>query len=207
MSHTQQIESVPRAAALILAAGAATRMGSLKQLMPFARGTLLTNVIEQTRQAGFDRIIVVVGAHADRIRPALAHFDVEIALNPDWETGMGASIHAGLRHFQENGETADVLGIFLSDQAYVLASHLISMRTQLAESDASIVAAEYGGGYGVPALFRKLVFPLLAALPPEAGAKQLLRGAQLKVLGFPLPEAEMDIDTPADFAALEAVRT
>src|SRR5690242_9533398 len=104
MSYPQPIESLPSAAALVLAAGAATRMGSLKQLMPFGRGTLLTHAIEQAQQAAFAPVIVVLGAHADRIRAALSQFDVEIVHNPDWETGMGSSVRAGLRHFQKNGE-------------------------------------------------------------------------------------------------------
>jgi CTP:molybdopterin cytidylyltransferase MocA len=68
------------------------------------------------------------------------------------------------------------------------------------------VAAEYGGGYGVPALFASELFDKLESLPPDAGAKRLLRGGEFPVTGYPLPEASTDIDTPHDLAAVKAVR-
>jgi molybdenum cofactor cytidylyltransferase len=80
------------------------------------------------------------------------------------------------------------------------------MRELQAQSSAHIVAAEYGGGYGVPALFVSDLFARLEALPPDAGAKSLLREGELPVLAYPLPEAAIDIDTPGDLAALRAVR-
>jgi len=59
----------------------------------------------------------------------------------------------------------------------------------------------------VPALFKREMFGRLASLRPEAGARDLLRNQEFDVAAFPLPEAAMDIDTPADFAALEMTAT
>ena len=88
------------AAAIILAAGSASRMGSLKQLLPYGNGTLLTHSIQQAQQAGFDRIIVVVGAESERVRSSLTGQPVEIAFNENWEVGMGSSIAAGMQQLQ-----------------------------------------------------------------------------------------------------------
>jgi len=195
------------AAAIILAAGSASRMGSLKQLLPYGNGTLLTHSIQQAQQAGFDRIIVVVGAESERVRSSLTGQPVEIAFNENWEVGMGSSIAAGMQRFRTAEPLLPVLGILLADQPAVSAAHLLAMREQLESTARAAVAAQYANRLGVPALFREELYALLAALPPESGAKYLLRDSGVAVSAFPLPEAATDIDTPSDFAALETMRT
>jgi len=195
------------AAAIILAAGSASRMGSLKQLLPYGNGTLLTHSIQQAQQAGFDRIIVVVGAESERVRSSLTGQPVEIAFNENWEVGMGSSIATGMQRFRTAGPLLPVLGILLADQPGVSAGHLLAMREQLESTARAAVAAQYANRLGVPALFREELYALLAALPPESGAKYLLRDSGVAVSAFPLPEAATDIDTPSDFAALETMRT
>ncbi len=200
------VTPLPVAAALILAAGAASRMGSLKQLLPFGKGTLISNAIAQAKGASFERIAVVVGAHGDLVTLAAAQEGVEVVENPDWPSGMGTSIRVGLDHITERAPVPEVLAILLADQPLVRASHLLEMRRMQAKSRAPILAAEYSGQHGVPALFTKDLFSSLAALPADAGARHLLRGGSFPVLGFPLPEAATDVDTPADFAGLATVR-
>lgn len=194
------------AAALILAAGQASRMGSLKQLLPFGEGTLLTNAIRQAQNAGFERIAVVVGAEAARVAKSIPQEAIEVVENPDWRLGMGSSIRAGMKRVREWRPLPGTLAILLADQPLVESRHLVAMRELQKQSDARIVAAEYDGGYGVPALFASDLFAKLEALPPDAGARNLLRGGEFPVLGYPLPEAATDIDTPGDFAVLKAVR-
>lgn len=204
-----RVEDVPRrpaAAALILAAGQAKRMGSLKQLLPFGEGTLLTNAIRQAHSAGFERIAVVVGAEAARVAESIAREPVEVIENPDWELGMGSSIRAGVKRIRQWRPLPDVIAILLADQPLIEARHLLAMRELQAQTNARIVAAQYGSGYGVPALFASDLFAKLESLPPDAGARALLRGGEFPVIEYPLPEAATDIDTPGDLAALKAVR-
>lgn len=194
------------AAALILAAGQASRMGSLKQLLPFGEGTLLSNVIQQAQNAGFDRVAAVVGAEASRVAADIGQVSVEIIENPDWELGMGSSIRAGVKRVRQWRPLPDAIVILLADQPLIESRHLLAMRELKRQSHAHIVAAEYGGGYGVPALFASDLFDKLEAVPLDAGARSLLRSGNVPVTGYPLPEAAIDIDTPGDFAALKAVR-
>ena len=175
------------AAAIILAAGSASRMGSLKQLLPYGNGTLLTHSIQQAQQAGFDRIIVVVGAESERVRSSLSGQPVEIAFNENWEVGMGSSIAAGMQRFRTAEPLLPVLGILLADQPAVSAAHLLAMREQLESTARAAVAAQYANRLGVPALFREELYALLAALPPESGAKYLLRDSGAAVSAFPCP--------------------
>lgn len=190
-------------AAVILAAGAATRMGKLKQLLPYRGRTLVEHSIQQAVEAGFHPIIVVVGAEADAVRRAIAAQPIEIVQNQQWQSGMGSSIAAGIRQLKESGAESAAVAIVLGDQPLVTAEHLAAMRTLLHTRENPVVAAQYQRTIGVPALFKRELFSMLASLPPEAGARHLLRTSVVRVTEFPLPEAAVDIDTPADFGALE----
>lgn len=177
-------------------------MGRPKQLLPFRGRALAAHSIRQALDAGFQPIVVVIGAAADSMTAALADEPVEIALNQAWETGMGSSIAAGMRRL--DGRQLDAVAILLADQPLVSGAHLRGMASLLEPVHVQMVAAEYNGGVGAPALFMRNLFPLLAALPPQAGARHLLRCAQDGIARYPLPEAATDIDTPEDFNALDA---
>jgi molybdenum cofactor cytidylyltransferase len=193
-------------AALILAAGASTRMGRPKQVLPYGSGTLVSNAVMQAKLARFERVLVVIGAKAELVERSVADLGAEIVLNDEWETGMGSSIFAGLQQLETSGPRVAALAILLADQPRVTADHLVQMRRLFEEGSAPVVAAEYDSSYGVPAIFRDELFPDLASLPRSLGARHLLRSSRFVVTGFALPEAAIDIDTPADFAALDVVR-
>ncbi len=190
-------------AAIILAAGSATRMGTLKQLLPYRGKPLVRNAIDQARKAQLSPLIVVVGAEASSVQSAIASQPVDIVHNPDWATGMGSSLAAGARRLQEiNGNWIGV-AVLLADQPLVDAEDLSAMRLLLTSQSAPIIAAEYNGTLGVPAFFRREMLSLLAAVPAEVGARAILRQSGKAVYSFPLPEGAIDVDTPEDFAALE----
>jgi molybdenum cofactor cytidylyltransferase len=191
-------------AGLILAAGAATRMGQLKQLLPYRGATLVEHAVKQALAAELDPLIVVIGAQAPLLRSALAAQPVTIVENTNWASGMGSSIAAGVQFLAALHSQSAALAILLADQPRVEAGHLHGMQALLDKSRADIIAAEYAGTLGVPAFFQASLFPTLAALDPAAGARSILHDARWRVEPFSLPEAAFDIDTPADFDALNA---
>ncbi len=176
-------------------------MGCLKQLLPYGEKTLVQHAVEQAEQAGFSPLVVVVGAESAAVRERVAALPIEIAENADWAHGMGSSIACGMRAIAEVAPDTPAVAILLADQPLIAAAHLRSMRALLSP-DCFAVAAEYAGSLGVPAIFQRKLFSMLSALPPEAGAKQILRGLAGAVAAFPLPEAAADIDTPEDYAQL-----
>ncbi len=188
----------------MLAAGAATRMGTLKQLLRYGNRTLIEHTIRQAMEAGFAPVIVVVGAESEAVRASIATLPVEIVQNDVWQLGMGSSIVAGMRSLQQAGTESAAVAILLADQPLVTANHLTEMRQLLHTAKAPAIAAEYSGTIGVPALFKRDLFAVLASLKPEAGARHLLRDSGIEVMPFPLAEAAIDLDTPDDFAALQS---
>lgn len=187
--------------AIILAAGTASRMGQLKQLLPYAGTTLVGNAINQALEAGLGPVVVVVGAQADAVQTSIAAKPVVIVRNEHWARGMGSSISAGARHLLETENEAAAAAFLAADQPLVTAAHLSAMRQAMIQSGAPIVAAEYGGTCGIPVVFRRDQWRALATIPPQTGAKALLSmpGTQR----FSLPEAASDIDTPEDWTRLK----
>lgn len=179
-------------------------MGMLKQLLPYRGRTLIQNAVHQALQAGFDPVVVVVGAESAAVRSSVATQKSVVVDNPYWRSGMGSSVSAGVRWLRHEGTESAAIAILLGDQPLVTADHLKEMRTRLHRGSADVIAAEYSGTLGVPALFKRKLFTTLSELPPSAGARHFLRHPGLNVEPFPLPEAALDIDTPADYNSLIA---
>ena len=199
---TGRVSADGRTAAIILSAGAATRMGQLKQLLVYRGRTLLQHSIDQAVGAGFEPIIVVAGSGFQMLHDSIAGQPVEMVQNENWQSGMGSSIIAGMQALLEQDEVPFAVAILVADQPLIEAKHLAAMRQLLFSTETSIVAAQYSGTIGVPAMFKHELFHALISLPSEAGARNLLRASDAKVSPFPLAEAAIDIDTPEDFDVL-----
>lgn len=176
-------------------------MGSLKQLLTIGKKTLVEHAVAEALEAAFDPIIVVVGSESDSVRSTLAVQPVTIVENRQWQSGMGSSVAAGVRHLQTLDTNSAAVAILLADQPLVKARHLRAMRDQFSQAGAGILAAHYNDTLGVPAIFKRSLFTALTALDPATGARSLLRDPAQQVIAFDLPEAAVDIDTPEDFAA------
>jgi molybdenum cofactor cytidylyltransferase len=194
----EQRAKAGRTGAIILAAGGATRMGQLKQLLAYRGSTLLRHSIEQAIGADFQPIVVVVGSNVQALSESIADEPVKTVHNERWETGMGSSIIAGMRALLDSDQGPEAVAILVADQPLVEAKHLTAM-CELLSTGTSMVAAQYRGTIGVPAFFKRELFDALLSLTPEAGARKLLRCSDASVTQFPLPEAAVDIDTPEDF--------
>jgi molybdenum cofactor cytidylyltransferase len=86
-------------AAIILAAGQSSRMGAFKPLLPFGQTTVIETCIENMRDGGVERIVVVVGqgSRAELLKDQLKKSGVSLAVNPDPQSEMSASIACGVR--------------------------------------------------------------------------------------------------------------
>ncbi len=82
---------------IVLAAGASTRLGQPKQLLPYRGSNLLQITVESAIASVCQPIVVVLGAYAEKIQPAIAQLPVQFVQNERWAVGMGTSIQCGLR--------------------------------------------------------------------------------------------------------------
>lgn len=196
-----------RVGVAILAAGASTRMGSPKQLLKLAGKPLLLRAVESALASDAWPVVVVLGAYAEKIRPQLARLPVLVTENAAWAEGMAASIRAGITTLQQFSRSLDAAVIALCDQPAFSATTIAQLIAAQRSSGRSIVAARYSGRNGAPALFLREHFSTLTALTGEEGARALLNDDLSRVASVDLPQLALDLDTPADIAALRLPST
>ncbi len=189
---------------IVLAAGGSARLGRPKQLLRFRGRTLLSRALQSGSQISGARVIVVIGAEAPRMRSHVRRHapHARVILNADWQSGMGTSLAAAMKALPR---AALAVMVLLSDQPGVSVRALRRLtRSYVRGGNNTITASRYRGRCGVPAIFPRRAFTTLARLDGDHGARALLnsRTAAFRVAPVEMPEAEYDIDTPADAAAL-----
>jgi molybdenum cofactor cytidylyltransferase len=200
-----------RIGALVLAAGASTRLGMPKQLLLGDDGIpLVSGVVHAAQRAGFDPVLVVVGAHAEEVTHALINDAAVVFLVPNraWSEGMGSSIRAGIASMSTHGLMTDVDGVLLAtcDMPTANERHFAALRAaSRADGSLARTASRYttrGGNVvttGIPAIFPRSDWPALLALSGERGAKALCEAPD--TLTVPLLDGTFDLDTPDDVSA------
>jgi molybdenum cofactor cytidylyltransferase len=189
--------------AIVLAAGASTRLGQPKQLVEYHGETLLARAISMANESGADPVFVVLGANIEAILSTGLRDGSVPVINKDWQEGIASSIQAGLRAVY--GELPDTAGVLLlaCDQPRLSTGHLRALlRAFSSVSGAVIAASAYEGALGTPAVFPRSAFRQLFELRGDTGARTLFRKPPCPVVGVPFPDGEIDIDTPADLDQL-----
>ncbi len=184
--------------ALVLAAGAASRFGGLKQLVTLEGRPLLRGVADRAAAVA-DRTWVVLGARAAEIAPVLAECPVSVLINPLWSEGLASSIRTGIAHLPSS---CDAVLLLLADQARVCGEDLRRLVSTWRRRPQDIAAAQHGTVVGVPAIFPRLLFDELSQLAGDVGARGLIARHASQVTTVPMPNAAFDLDTPADLSSL-----
>ena len=186
-------------AGILLAAGSSQRFGADKQSALVGGVPMLTRAASTLLDAGFDMPIVVLGPNAAGHNRLLHGLPVSVVRNQEAASGMASSLLAGL----EAAGDCEAIVVTVCDQPAVTARHLRMLVTSWRKTHRSIVASEYGGIHGVPALFAASHFAELHDLRGDRGAGPLLARYAGSLQTIPLPGGNIDIDTPADLSKLQ----
>ena len=186
--------------AIVLAAGASTRFGGIKQLVRIDGRPLLHTTVSRAVEVAGAATIVVLGANAAELAPLLTHTPATIVVNRDWREGIGSSIRAGIARLPAACTGAMLM---LADQAAVTAQDLQRLVGTWRRQPEYIAAALYAGATGVPAVFPRASFRQLAELRGDIGARMLLQRNPDRVVRVPMDSAALDIDTPEDLLTLD----
>jgi CTP:molybdopterin cytidylyltransferase MocA len=162
-------------AAVVLAAGAATRFGAPKQQV------LLPRVLARLRESPVDEIVVVAGAHAIEAEGA------KVIDCPAWEQGPGASLRCGLAALEPEVEAAVVC---LADGPNLAPEAVHRVLEAWRTDGGEVVAASYGGARGHPLVIGRAAW---ASVPDEG-----LRGLPVKLVPCDDLGTPGDIDLPSD---------
>src|SRR5213593_3194757 len=107
---------MPKVAAVVLAAGRSTRMGTHKVLLPLDDEPLVRRTVRQVCEAGFDDVLVVVGFEHDKVLAALDGLPIRHAVNKEYAAGMGSSFRTAIEYLID----ADAAMFALADQPFVM---------------------------------------------------------------------------------------
>jgi molybdenum cofactor cytidylyltransferase len=184
---------------VLLAAGQSSRFKGIKQLASvegkaLINATLYNYLTEGELIYGINKLNVVLGANAEKIRPILPS-NVEISTAVDWQQGMGSSISFAISQL-----TTDVshIMIALADQIALKTQDIRLLLNKSADVPDKIVAAYYYDDVGAPAIFPRQYFAELENLVGDKGAKVVLQRHRDNLVQVSIPSAAVDIDTVDD---------
>lgn len=195
------IEAVhERCAAVVLAAGSASRMGRQKMLLPWKGEAIVRTVVRTTLESNVEKVIVVTGADAAEVQAVVKDLPVEVIFNSEWQEGQGNSVAAGVKQVPPDyGSAVFVLG----DQPRIVPEVIRSIIERHAHTHALATAPFAGGQRRNPVLFDREMFPRLMTLRGDIGGRQLMDGIPVERVDWDGIDIFQDIDTPDDYNHLK----
>lgn len=195
-------------AALLLAAGASSRMGEPKPLVAWAGRTLIEWELEQLRASCVDEIVVVIGARAEAVRRTLGALPERLVFNQRWPQGRATSLAKGTAALLAPGRARpDVVVIQNVDQPAL--THVIDrLVATLRERGVEAVQPTYldaagreHGGHPV-VISGALLEELAGATEVTEGLRAILQRHTPQRIPMPEePSVALDLDTPEALAA------
>ncbi len=197
---------MPGVGAILLAAGESSRMGQLKALLPWRNTTLLEHQLRSLLDGGVQRVVVVVGHDADRLKPIIEAVEgASWTLNNDYLQGKTTSLKAGVAALAGQ-PISDVLLLNVDQPRNADTVRRLLERHQA--SSFRITIPTHGGKGGHPILIAAELFPELAEIEEESqGLKAVVRRHAEATERYELddPSVLLDLNTPEQYQkALDA---
>lgn len=194
--------------AIVLAAGQASRFRAgdaslaTKAVALLDGEPLVRHVAQAALAAGAQPVIVVTGFGQADVARALDGLAVRFAHNPDYASGLASSLRRGVAALP--GDCAGAFAL-LADMPRVGPDLLARLMDALrANPEACAVVPVHRGAWGNPALLGRSLFPAVARLEGDEGARRLLKGRP-DVVEVPVDDESvaLDVDTSDALAALQ----
>jgi CTP:molybdopterin cytidylyltransferase MocA len=190
---------------LIPAAGASARMRGRDKLLEEIEGEpVLRRQVRAAQATGWPVVVCLRSDRPER-RAALAELDVELIEVPDPETGMAASIRAGMSAVADEYRGVMILPADMPD----LKTEHFQILEECFEGKPNVIwrGASEDGRQGHPVLFPALHFSALRQLPDGDGARDVMTGQNVQLCPLPGQAAVTDLDTPEEWARWRAARS
>ena len=192
---------------IVLAAGDSRRMGRPKAILPDADGLpFVVRIVRTCAAAGLTEIVVVTGRQHAALEAALARAALPVlprlARNVDPDRGQLSSLWVGMDAIAGDPEA---LLMTLVDVPMVAPSTIAAVIAAWQRTRAPIVRPAIGAQHGHPVLFDRRLFDALRRAPLSAGAKHVVREHASAIVDVSVDDrgCVIDVDTPADYAALD----
>lgn len=194
----------PSFAGVILAAGASSRMGREKALLPWKGGTFLSTAI-QALQRVTDLVLVIVGPHNQaELAPVIYANAAFLVLNPHPEDGQFSSLQRGLEEVLNRGRDAAILT--LVDRPAPQLETIAELKATFAGSsdEAWAVIPEYSGKHGHPIVIGREMIESFLRAPATSTARDVEHAHQQHILYMAVddPLVSLNVNTAEDFEKL-----
>jgi molybdenum cofactor cytidylyltransferase len=178
---------------VVLAAGRGRRFGGTKQVAEVDGLPLVAHAVRVAHDAGLGRVLVVVGHDAEVVAAAAGRGGaVEVVVNPEHAAGQSTSLRAGLE--AASAGDAEVAVVLLADQPAVEPAVVREVAAAV-QGPVAAARARYADAAGHPVAFARRVWPRVAAVTGDRGARDLLTDlavVEVAVAGV----APRDVDRP-----------
>ena len=196
--------------AIFLAAGASSRMGRTKALLPLPGGeSFLARLTRTFTDAGADPVVCVAGFDADALRLEVERrqLPARLAVNPDPGRGQLSSLVTGLDAVAAQ-KPAAVLVVPV-DLPLVTVTTVRQVISTWLSSGAPIVRPTRGGRHGHPVLLAARLFAEFRCADPSLGARAVIQRHLAEIVDVAVddPGAFDDVDTPEEYERLIGLRT
>ncbi len=171
--------------AMILAAGESKRMGKPKLLLPFGEKTIIETVIDSVVQSKVEKVLVILDSNREKIEEKIKSFPLEIAVNPNFQSGMLSSVQFGFQALPENTQAVLVV---LGDQPAISSAIIDKIIDAYKRTGKGIVLPVYKNERGHPVLIDMKYRNEVENLSPDIG----LRGT---VYNHPEDILEVEVET------------
>lgn len=183
-------------AGVILAAGASSRLGTPKQLLPLDGRPLLQHVLDSAASAALDPIVLVLGHQAAEVEAAVAlPAPARVVRNPDHGEGQATSLRCGLAALEAEVRAAVIL---LGDQPRIAPAAIREALAAYQRTGGPVVRTMYRGRPGHPVLLDRSIWPTVMAQSGDQGARDVLERHPEWIVTLERRE-----DPPADIDSLE----
>lgn len=183
--------------AIILAAGASSRMGEPKPLVALGDRTVLGHVLDAVTASRVGETIVVLGADADRVRAGVDLAGTRTVENPAFTDGMSTSLRAGLAALAPGSEAFFVV---LGDEPFVTPGTLDQMIAARDRTHARVVVPVYRGVRGNPVLIDRSLAQEAEEITGDRGCRAIRLHHPEETVDVPVddPGVVIDLDTPEE---------
>lgn len=191
-------------AAVVLAAGTSSRMGSNKLLADMGGRPLIARTVQNILASRANKVFVVTGHQAEEVRAALQIEDVEFIHNREFASGLASSVRVGVAAAKD----FDAVLICLGDMPLVPPQILDKMMETCDLTEGrDLVVPIHKGKLGNPVLWGSRYFAELGALQGDRGARELIGKYRERVCEVEVGDGAvvLDADTPEALAHIKSI--
>jgi molybdenum cofactor cytidylyltransferase len=191
--------TTPPVTGVILAAGGSSRLGTPKQLLPYADTTVLGATVDVARRCGFDQLIVTLGGAADAVRKAVPLDGLDVVTVDDFGSGCSSSLRTALTRVNP---WASGIVLMLGDQPGISPT---TVERLIVAGSSTIVVCRYDDGIGHPFWLSRSTFGDLGQLHGDKGLWKVIESGRFTLHDLPVGgSVPPDVDTWNDYRRLLA---